>query len=155
MRENNYRGNENIRNMGSGNDVQALLKYVETGTGELVDLFRQGGYINRVVEEEDLSKRTKPHQIRRFYDYLLRISMNSQFSSGQKEYIKIARFRLIRMVPMVKYSSTRGLLGKGYEDFISKSAEAVSRKDDAEFPEALQRFKDVYEAIVAYSKDKE
>jgi CRISPR type III-A-associated protein Csm2 len=156
MKENTYRRNENYRNVGFGNDVEALLKYVDSGTGdlvELVELFRQGGYINNLVMEEDRS--TKPHQIRKFYDYLLSILMNlmnSPFSSGQKDYIKTARFRLIRMVPMVKYSSTRGLLGKGYENFISKSAEAVSRKEDTEFRVALERFKDVYEAIVAYSK---
>ncbi|MEM0133958.1 MAG: type III-A CRISPR-associated protein Csm2 [Thermoplasmatales archaeon] len=134
---------------GSETDINKVVEYVDRGAENdgMVDLFRVGGYIEQIVRA---NRETKPHQLRRFYDYLVGVA-NRQLAlppgSGMENAI---RLQLLRMIPIADYSCNRRLLDRVYRDFISKSAEAVAKKKDQEFARALERFRGAYEALVAF-----
>lgn len=131
--------------------LQKIVSYIKDGQGDPVSIFGLNGDIKSLAES-DHGNKTKAHQLRRFYDYL--VSIEDSIRTDDKGNEKIARLRLIRMIPLAAYSSSQGrnLLDRTLSDFIEKSAQAVSGKTGKEFKEALSRFRDVYEALVAYSK---
>jgi len=141
------------RNFGTGSltDAKKIIEYVEKGAqgDDAVNLFKVGGHIQQIVEAD--RNYTKPHQLRRFYDYLVGV-FNRQQALGDKASMENAiRLQLLRMVPIANYSSKRKLLGSVYNDFISKAVEVVAKRKGDEFVQALERFKETYEALVAYS----
>lgn len=135
-----------------GPELQKIVSYIENGQGDLVSIFGLNGGIHTMANS-DVS-RTKSHQLRRFYDYLVSIDDSVKFGEKENKSEKVAKLRLIRLIPLAAYSASpsRKLLDRNLSDFIEKSAQAVSGKTGEEFREALSRFRDVYEALVAYSK---
>lgn len=152
-RKNSY-GQEGNRINGQLENIAKIVTYIERGDGDLVSIFGSSGFIASFASSSDSMGRTKAHQIRRFYDYLVSIDDTVRSGSGDHAFEKSAKLRLIRMVPLAAYSASpgRNLLGRDLYDFISKSAQAVSKQTGKDFLEGLSRFRDVYEAIVAYSK---
>ena len=137
----------------TGSELQKIVSYIENDQGDPLSIFGLSGVVHAMANSASGNK-TKSHQLRRFYDYLVSIddSLRSEEKGGKGE--KIAKLRLIRMIPLAAYSASpsRRLLDGNLSDFIGKSAQAVSGKTGKEFKEALSRFRDVYEALVAYSK---
>lgn len=134
---------------GNDNNIRKVIEYIDKGAKkeELVNLFRVGGYIEQIVRSDS---DTKPHQLRRFYDYLVAVTNREQAASVSSVPQNGIRLQLLRMVPIADYSSKRRLLGRVYREFITKSAETVAKKEDSEFSEALERFRGAYEALVAF-----
>ncbi|MEM0134452.1 MAG: hypothetical protein QXU18_04385 [Thermoplasmatales archaeon] len=133
----------------SKTDVDKVVEYVDRGAENngMVDLFSLRGYIDRIASAD---RETKPHQLRRFYDYLVGVA-NRQLALTPGSVMENAiRLQLLRMIPIANYSCKRHLLGIVYNDFISRSAETVARKKDQEFGRALERFRGAYEALVAF-----
>ncbi|MEM0135190.1 MAG: type III-A CRISPR-associated protein Csm2 [Thermoplasmatales archaeon] len=129
--------------------IEDILKYVnrrETPQ-ELIELFKVGGIINRVANEGG----ARAHQLRRFYDYLVSLQ-DKQKIQGPRINENAIRFQVLRMIPLANYSSSskKKLLPEILKDFISKSAEEVAKKNGEEFVSALERFRNVFEAIIAF-----
>lgn len=134
-------------------DIQKMIRYVDSGSenySEIVDLFRSGGHIQKLADSDT---KPKSHQLRRFYDYLVNIENRSKTLGNEQSAESALRLQLLRMIPIAEYSRKRKFLDQQIQDFISGSAEAVARKRNVDFIRSLERFRDVYEALVAYSKE--
>ena len=89
----------------------------------------------------------KMNQLRKFYDNILSISetYDSMGNSGDE--------KLIRLVPIAKYAHARGLIQKDLLKLIDTGVNIVcSEKDVEKKKQSLNRFKNVMEAVIAYSK---
>lgn len=154
-----YQNKQNNRNdwgngnQGSSQQLKRIVGYIDKGEGDLLSIFGLSGDIKSLAGTGS-GNRTKSHQLRRFYDYL--VSIDDSLRSGDlgKSEERTAKLRLIRLIPLAAYSAapSRKLLDQVLSEFIGSSAQAVSAKTGREFVDALRRFRDVYEALVAYSK---
>lgn len=140
-------------NQGPSQQLKRIVSYIESGDGDLLSIFGLSGDI-KFLANTGSGNKTKAHQLRRFYDYLVSIDDSLQSGGMEKNEERAAKLRLIRLIPLAAYSAapTRKLLDQGLSEFIGNSAQAVSGKTGREFVDALRRFRDVYEALVAYSK---
>lgn len=147
------RGGEQGMDQNGPPGLEKIVKYIEKGEGELSSIFGLNGYAKSLATSPTNNK-TKTHQLRRFYDYL--VSIDDSLRSGEMGEFgeRVFKLRLVRMIPLAAYSASPGrkLLDDGLSRFIQDSAQAVSSKSGDDFVKALGRFRDVYEAIVAYSK---
>ena len=109
--------------------------YIENGGNNdaQMNIFVSNGLIYRLIEREkgELSN----SQIRKFYDDLIKV----KDANDQKKLIKIEL--------SAAYAKGRGVVSYGLYDIITKSVESILKSKDNS---KLERFKNVFEAIVAY-----
>jgi len=87
-------------------------------------------------------------QLRKFYNAV--VDINDKY-----EGMKMAKAKLAMMLPIVYYSTKRGLLDKGniIFTFINKSIKTLnSINDEKQFRKSLEAFKNVFQAVIAYTK---
>jgi CRISPR type III-A-associated protein Csm2 len=125
----------NVKNEREGM-VKKMTEYIENGEGtDFTSLFKNGGTVYRFTEGE----KSKISQLRKFYDDLIKINND-----------KIDTYRLMRIELNAAYA-------KGRKNYISdemykfiKDAVEIVLKDTSKQGERLSRFKNVFEAIIAY-----
>lgn len=129
MNEKNY--NDNRTQL-----VGEMIRFVENGGDDgMLNLFKNGGTVYRFVEKE----RSKISQLRKFYDDLLSIRPE-----------KIDRYKLLKIELNGAYAFGRNeYISRDMYKFISDSVELVL-KDAGKQAERVERFKRVFEAIIAY-----
>ena len=85
-------------------------------------------------------------QMRKFYDSVVDICDNAHD-------MEVSKGRLAMVLPIAYYANQRSFLNKGLFDFIKQSIKALNSIGDAnEFKKSLEAFKDVFQAVVAYTK---
>lgn len=87
------------------------------------------------------NNKNKRSQIRKFYEYSLRIQNLLRHKKGDFCVIE-AEFK--RLIPFVEYAESRGTVTECFVSFITKNVEEVKNADD------LNAFVKHFEAIVAY-----
>ena len=92
-------------------------------------------------EETKNGKKNKRSQIRKFYEYSLRIQNVMKRKNGNFEMVEAD---LKWLVPAVKYAQTRDVVSDLFVRFVEKNIAAIHNKDD------LKAFVKHFEAIVAY-----
>jgi len=108
------------------------------------DLMRDGGFVDKYAQAEGM-KDLKPSQMRKFFDEVR--SCEKALKDGKDDWDA----RLWQIVPLVKFSSGRGLCPKIFVDFISRGVEKVMQgKDKQEKAARFGVFLKIFEAIVAY-----
>ena len=155
-----FHGNKNSDATGPGGGRGGNNRY-ETLT--LPEGYLQGGYysdtdklklkkkyiveypkdIANLLEKDGGRDTNKRSQIRRFYDYLLRVESkmnlpNNDFSSIEADFMEL--------VPHVAYARTRSVVSEMFIQFINKNAEAVHDEKD------LRAFVKHFEAVIAFTK---
>jgi CRISPR type III-A-associated protein Csm2 len=116
--------------------VKKMTEYIENGGGtDFTSLFKNGGTIYEFTKGE----KSKISQLRKFYDDLIKIKND-----------KIDSYRLMRIELNAAYA-------KGRKEYISEEmykfindAVGIVLKDTSKQDERLSRFKNVFEAIIAY-----
>jgi CRISPR type III-A-associated protein Csm2 len=87
---------------------------------------------------------TTQNQIRKFYDYVIQIDAKNE---------KEAKIKLAMMMPKIYYVIQRGVINKGnFTRFLQKSIISLNNISGKPFEESFDKFINVFEAIVAYSK---
>lgn len=155
-RETNERGGweQNTGNRGRMSSVdrveidELILKYLRNDSlteGDQYEIFRLNGkimekYCKRNEDEAKMS------QLRKFYDEI--VSIYDDYESGRK-----SGGRLIRLLPVARYAFARDLIRRDLLELINKGVEIVSKENDEKRKmECLRNFKNVMEAVIAYSK---
>jgi len=149
----NERGNSPSEERLNETRIDEMVGFVIKGTDDpekMVRLFQKGGIIYEFVNNDN-RRNTKPHQLRAFYSTL--VGLVELNKTANSEVRKAIRFELARMSPMAHYREGRNLIDKRYANFIRKCATEVAKKPDTEFTKSLERFRHVYEAIIAYAVD--
>lgn len=86
------------------------------------------------------------NQLRRFYDQI--VSIEEKVSKGDDD----AMSDLIRLVPIARYANARGLVDEKFSKLIDQSIGIITGQKGENAKKSLRAFKNVMEAIVAYSK---
>lgn len=87
---------------------------------------------------------TTQNQIRKFYDYVIQIDAKNE---------KEAKIKLAMMMPKIYYVIQRGVINTGnFTRFLQKSIISLNNISGKSFEESFDKFINVFEAIVAYSK---
>lgn len=90
----------------------------------------------------------KMNQLRKFYDQIISIYEDSSMGGGES-----IDGRLIRIVPIAKYAKARGLIDEKLMTLIDEGVGIISKEKNPKKKEkCIERFKNVMEAIIAYSK---
>ncbi len=127
---------------------ELILKYLRNDSlteGDQYEIFRLNGkimekYCKRNEDEAKMS------QLRKFYDEI--VSIYDDYESGRK-----SGGRLIRLLPVARYAFARDLIRRDLLELINKGVEIVSKENDEKRKmECLRNFKNVMEAVIAYSK---
>ncbi|MGC9123892.1 MAG: type III-A CRISPR-associated protein Csm2 [Thermoplasmata archaeon] len=138
-----------------GMEINTLLEYIKTGN-YTESVFSRNGIL------EDAGKDIPQHQLRKFYAEILNIKdaiSLYEFGKGKEEVLKLLKIKLAMMEPLAIY--TKSKLGKvkysdqfsQIVDFISKSVSTINSQNDLDgWKERFERFKQLFEVIIAYSK---
>lgn len=99
--------------------------------------------IANLLERDGGRDTNKRSQIRRFYEYLLRVESkmnlpNNDFSSIEADFMEL--------VPHVTYAGQRRVVSKMFIEFIEKNAAAVHDEKD------VRAFVKHFEAVIAFTK---
>ncbi|MFG6395001.1 MAG: type III-A CRISPR-associated protein Csm2 [Lachnospiraceae bacterium] len=149
----NYKNYENVNQKNKKNYVQPALPegYLEGGyysDPEKEKLKKE--YITRYPEniakslEHDSSKEVnKRSQIRKFYEYLLRVERKMQLKGND---YSMAEADLEALVPYVSYANKRKLVSALFQTYIKKNVESVHDEKD------MKAFVKHFEALVAFTK---
>ena len=128
---------EKIRKYIQGEEMEGKIQY---------EIFSLKGSIKTEYCER-AGNEAKMNQLRKFYDQIL--SINDDLVKGAKT----VDGKLIRIVPIAKYAKARGLIDDKLMNLIDDSIGIISGHSDLNKKKvSLERFKNVMEAIVAYSK---
>ncbi|MCD7882600.1 MAG: type III-A CRISPR-associated protein Csm2 [Lachnospiraceae bacterium] len=92
-------------------------------------------------EESKNNKRNKRSQIRKFYDYTLRINDLLVRKAGN---FALVEGELNRLIPFVKYAGSRDTVSDLFVSFIVKNISMIKNADD------MRAFVKHFEALVAY-----
>lgn len=99
--------------------------------------------IAKSLEDEGKGQKNNSSQIRKFYDYCLRVQAKLQSKNNDYSYIEadVARLR-----PTVAYAKGRGVVTKCLEDFINANIEKINDAKD------YYAFMKHFEAVIAFMK---
>ncbi|WP_048059395.1 type III-A CRISPR-associated protein Csm2 [Picrophilus oshimae] len=88
-------------------------------------------------------------QIRKFYDEIVKITENYKDP-------ETARGQLAIMLPIVYYDKSRNLLDTEdrFFKFMKRSIKTLNEIEDGKFKKSLDAYREVFQAIVAYTKEK-
>ncbi|MFG1391033.1 type III-A CRISPR-associated protein Csm2 [Acidiplasma aeolicum] len=161
-KKNNYSGNSNYRNNRNNNErndrhfgekpsnygsnpennYSEILDYLKKPEdSKKYKLFSMDGIISK-----DFAGVPGGSQMRKFYDNVVDIYNNAREMESSKG-------RLAMMLPIAYYANQRGFLNRRLFDFIKQSIKELNSMGDAdEFKRSLEAFKDVFQAVVAYTK---
>ncbi len=129
-------------NVGSKNDYSEILDYLKKPEdSKKYKLFNIEGTINEAFAEVPGGS-----QMRKFYDSVVDIYDSDSDMEASKG-------RLAMILPIAYYANQRRFLNKNLFDFIKQSIKELNNIEDAgEFKKSLEAFKDVFQAVVAYTK---
>lgn len=88
-------------------------------------------------------------QLRKFYNTV--VDINDKY-----ENMKLAKAKLAMILPIVYYSKERKLLDRGniISTFINQAVKTLNDIDnESQFKESLKAFKNVFQAVIAYTKE--
>lgn len=152
---NNYRDNKNYNNRperhnnsNSENnkniDYSVILNYLKNpDDNKKYDLFSINGKIKQMFD-----KVLGGSQMRKFYNSIVDIH-------DKDATMEISKGRLAMILPIAYYANKRGVLRYELFKFINESIKTLnSIQNPDEFKKSLDAFKDVFQAVVAYTKDK-
>lgn len=128
--------------------VDNIIDYItnsETDPEKVYGLFNMNnGYLYQIAMSIN-SGQTTQNQIRKFYDYAIKIE------SGDE---KKAKIRLAMMMPQIYYAVQRKAIDSKspFVTFLERSIDCLNNTKNLNFKDAFNKFLDVFEAIVAYSK---
>ncbi len=161
-KKNNYGGNSNRRDAGYYNnrtDRQPNPKPYdnasqETDFSEILDYLKKPEDIKKYnlfnidgKIKETFKNSKGGSQMRKFYDSIVDISDNNSD-------MEVSKGRLAMILPVAYYANKRHFLEKDLFDFIRKSIKQLNNIENAdEFKKSLEAFKDVFQAVVAYTKE--
>jgi len=153
-----YKGNKNNnsnnynRNYGTyhNNDkkngeenIDEIINYLKNP--ESVDLYKLFNEENGIIREKFNVRGGS--QLRKFYNGVVDIN-------DKCEGMKIAKAKLAMMLPIVYYSNQRRLLDYKIFNFINKAIKTLNGIDDEkQFKKSLEAFKNVFQAVIAYTKE--
>ncbi len=133
---------------GRSDEIMKYIRGEELGNGEKYKLFSLDGGIKREYCERGADDSTMS-QLRKFYDQI--VAIHDKLSRGFKS--KDVADDLIRIVPVARYAYARSLIREELVELINRSIDTITKsKNEEDFKKTLDRFKNVMEAIVAYSK---
>ena len=126
-----------------------IIRYIK---GEMVtmeeqyDIFKLDGLIaNKYCLKG--SNDIRMNQLRKFYDEI--VSIYDDYENN-----KANESKLIRLVPVARYAFARDLIDMKLLQLISDGVEIISKeKDINRKEECLRNFRNLMEAIIAYSKE--
>ncbi|MGP6220481.1 type III-A CRISPR-associated protein Csm2 [Caldiplasma sukawensis] len=107
-------------------------------------IFGIEGLIKRTYCRDEANDSTM-NQLRRFYDQI--VSIEERASKGED-----AINDLIRLVPIVRYANARKLVDNKFLNLIDKAVQIITEQNGDNAIKSLHSFKNVMEAIIAYSK---
>ncbi|MGP6240389.1 type III-A CRISPR-associated protein Csm2 [Cuniculiplasma sp. SKW4] len=132
----------------NGNNEEKILEYIrreeDMDYKSKYQLFGMEGLIKKTYCERQANDSTM-NQLRRFYDQI--VSIEEKTSKGED-----SMSDLIRLVPIVRYANARGLVDERFSRLIDRSVEIITGQNGKNAEKSLHSFKNVMEAIVAYSK---
>ncbi|MGC9123700.1 MAG: type III-A CRISPR-associated protein Csm2 [Thermoplasmata archaeon] len=154
---NNRKNEGDITNIELGNMLTEIRNYINNGDlGKDLKLFSEGGPINKLTNSEKISTT----QIRKFYSEILyiedlaRIYANKNPKINQEDFEKL-RIKLALLEPLAHYSAIRQKNLYKLKGIIVEAIKTInSENDHQKWLEKFERFKQVFEVIVAYSKEK-
>ncbi|MGP6293830.1 type III-A CRISPR-associated protein Csm2 [Caldiplasma sukawensis] len=107
-------------------------------------IFGIEGLIKRTYCRDEANDSTM-NQLRRFYDQI--VSIEERASKGEDSIND-----LIRLVPIVRYANARKLVDNKFLNLIDKAVQIITEQNGDNAIKSLHSFKNVMEAIIAYSK---
>jgi CRISPR type III-A-associated protein Csm2 len=163
MENHNNRKNEGyITNIELENMLTEIRNYINNGNlGNDLKLFSEGGPISKLTNSEKVTTT----QIRKFYSEILniedlaRIYASKNLIINQKDFEKL-RIKLALLEPLAYYSAKKQSI-KGRQSnmetikkIIVEAIKIINNENDyKQWLEKFERFKQVFEVIVAYSKE--
>jgi len=128
--------------------VDNIINYItssEKDPDKVYKLFStNNGYTQQIAMSMNNSQTTQ-NQIRKFYDYAIKIDSVDE---------KKAKIKLAMMMPQIYYAVQRKAIDSKspFVTFLDRSIDCLNNTKNLNFKEAFNKFLDVFEAIVAYSK---
>ncbi|MEM4090615.1 MAG: type III-A CRISPR-associated protein Csm2 [Thermoplasmatales archaeon] len=135
----NRKGGDFGREEVGSEEIKQMISYIENGGDEL-NIFRsKNGVVFKFVNKvsRDWKSKTKTSQLRKFYDELLTVRVKD-------------KYRLMRIELNAAYARARNYVGEPMYDFISEAVDKILSSDTNQ-GDRLERFKHIFEAIIAYN----
>ncbi len=140
----------------SGGDIKRLAE--EFISGKDIDPERLLGYdgeIRNFIENNKESQKgdTANHQLRKFYDDIVEMSEVAKKTSGNPNDPSNSanKIRLAMMEARLNYARERRVLSKEIFELLKSCVHTVNTQSAEKWADSLDRFKTLFEAIVAYS----
>ena len=99
--------------------------------------------IAKILEKDGGREANKRTQIRKFYEYLLRVNQKMNMKNYDLSYIEAD---LAKLSPYVQYAGSRKVVSKVFVEFIEKNVAAIKGEED------LKAFVSHFESLIAYMK---
>ncbi|MEM3255805.1 MAG: type III-A CRISPR-associated protein Csm2 [Thermoplasmata archaeon] len=140
--------------------LKKVIEYIKSGvnnTSELSSIFQYGGFVYKMFntfENKNSRGTITSNQLRKFYSEVLEIYQDVYILTDHTKLNKVKiNTRLAMLEPRAYYSNQRKYIPKQLVEFIKDSVKLIieSPNDDT-WLERLERFKLVFEALIAYSK---
>ncbi|MEM3290478.1 MAG: type III-A CRISPR-associated protein Csm2 [Candidatus Micrarchaeaceae archaeon] len=134
-RSNSFQGRTN------SNEIDKMISYIQNG-GDEFETFKIGGVVHKFVNNPVEGKgSTATSQLRKFYDELLEVKLKD-------------KYRLMRILLNATYAKARNHLKEQDYTFIRRAIENILSSDNNQ-EQRLERFKHIFEAVIAYYALKE
>ncbi|BAB59252.1 hypothetical protein [Thermoplasma volcanium GSS1] len=146
---NKYRKENDMGKQVRDKEVQEIMDYImnkgEDSEERVYKLFKMNGVIYEIAcnISRNQNSETTQNQIRKFYDYTIKINSKDE---------KKAKIKLAMMMPQIYYAIQRKVISSDspFVKFLEDSIDKLNKTED--FENAFNRFLNVFQAIVAYSK---
>lgn len=149
----NYKNHEDGKQKNKKNYVQPTLPegYLDGGyyidpekeklKKEYITIYPEK--IAKALEYDGVKDANKRSQIRKFYEYLLRVDKKMHLKDNDYSMVEAD---LAALVPYVSYASKRKLVSALFQTYIKKNVESVHDEKD------MRAFVKHFEALVAFTK---
>jgi CRISPR type III-A-associated protein Csm2 len=140
------RNNNQMQSKKVSDEIRKYLQGDEMNWESQYKLFSLEGSIKKDYCQRQ-GDEAKMNQLRKFYDQILSIQEGS--SRGNKDIGE----KLNRIVPVARYAKARELIDDGLMNLINEGVGIICKQSEPEKKKkSIDRFKNVMEAIIAYSK---
>ncbi|WP_161952123.1 type III-A CRISPR-associated protein Csm2 [Thermoplasma sp. Kam2015] len=137
----NYQGQSNVGN---------IIDYIKKGdTSKIVEIFGSNGDIKNLVRSPVITKT----QLRKFYDPI--VALRDSVVNNQKANRDEIKAKLAIMIPLLQYSLRNARDAEPFIEKLQEMIKAVIDGSDDDLVKRLDRFSDVFQAVIAYSKEKQ
>ncbi|MEM4058599.1 MAG: type III-A CRISPR-associated protein Csm2 [Thermoplasmata archaeon] len=144
--------NPQSRSEENNEPLKKVIEYIKSGinnTSELSTIFRYEGFVNKMFNKE-----LRSNQLRKFYSEVVEIYQDVYTSSDPTKLNKAEiNTRLAMLEPRAYYSNQRYYIPDQLFKLIKDSVKLIIEAPDNDtWLNRLERFKLVFEALIAYSK---